>query len=361
MNRKKIIHVIASMNIGGAETFLMNVLKNTDINKYELIFVCYGYGENDYENDIEQLGGRIVKISVPKEIGYIKHMKELKKLFIDEKPDVVHAHTYYNSAFPMLVAKRLGIKTRITHSHSTRSDVKENLKQKIYKIITKHIINRCSNVFLSCGEEASKNIFYKSKKFDIIFNGIDINEFKFNEKERLIKRKELGIKSDEFVIGHVGRFVEVKNQSFLIKVFTEYLRKNQNSRLIFIGDGPLMGNIKEMSKESNIEEKILFLGKRRDVNKLYNVMDMFIFPSLYEGFPVTLVETQINGLTALVSNRVDSKVKRTEYINFFSIDDNISNIVNLIEKNKNKRNKYKSDAKKFDIKNTVQKLCQYYN
>lgn len=360
MNRKKIIHVIGSMNIGGAETFLMNVLKNIDTDKYELIFLCYGGSENDYEYDIEKLGGRIVKISEPRKVGYIKHMKELKNLFINENPDIIHAHTYYNSAFSILIAKRLGIKIRITHSHSMKSDVRENLMQGIYKLITKHIINNYSNVFLSCGEEASKNIFYKGKKIEIIYNGINTNEFIFSEEERVAKRKELGIKDDEFVIGHVGRFAEVKNQAFIVNVFTKYLKKNPNSKLIFVGDGPLINNIREMVNKNGIEEKVLFLGKRRDVNKLYNAMDIFIFPSLFEGFPVTLIETQVNGLKALVSDKVDSKVKKTDYIQFFNINDNILSVINLIEISKNERNKYKSDIKEFDIKNTVSKICEIY-
>lgn len=361
MNRKKIIHVIGNMNIGGAETFLINVLKNINIDKYELIFLCYGNNKSDYEDDIQKLGGRIIKISEPKKVGYIKHMKELKKVFMNENPDVVHAHTYYNSAFSMLVAKKIGIKTRITHSHSTESDVRKNLIHGIYELITRYIINNYSNIFLSCGEEASKNIFYKTKKVEIIYNGVNMKEFMFNEKERVNKRKELGILDDEFVIGHVGRFAEVKNQIFLINIFEEYLKRNPNSRLVFIGDGPLMDDIKKIANVKGIQGKTLFLGKRRDVNKLYNMMDMFVFPSLFEGFPVTLVETQINGLKALVSDKVDSKVKKTEYIQFFNINDDISNIIDLIELNKNDRNKYKITVQEFDIKNTVKNLCKYYN
>ena len=360
MKKRKIIHIIGSMNIGGAETFLMNILRNIDKERYEFVFVCYGEAKFDYEEEIKKEGARIERISIPKTVGFFRYIKELEELFIREKPDVVHAHTYYNSAFSMLAAKKVGIETRITHSHNTKSDVKEGIVYVIYKKIMKYIINKYSNVFLACGIDAGRAIFYKKNKYSVIYNGIETERFIFNKESRKLKREELGIKDDEFVIGNVARFMPVKNQSFLIDIFNEYLKINNKSKLILIGDGPTKEEIQKKVTKYNITEKVLFLGIRKDVNQLYNTMDLFVFPSLFEGFPVVLIETQINGLKALVSDNIDKTVKKSENIAFFDIVDSMDSILKLIEKNKEERKEKVYDLGELDIKNTLKVLCKYY-
>lgn len=360
MKKIKVLQIIGSMNIGGAETFLMNVLRKIDREIFEFILVCYGEETFDYEPEINKLGVKIVRIGKPSVVGYKQHYIEIKELINKIRPDVVHVHTYYNSGITMLAAKKCKIPVRITHSHSTKSNVSENLVYKVYTFVMKMLINKCSNVFLACGEDAGKALFYKNNKFEVIYNGIDVDKFVYNEEYRKNKREELCIDKNTFVIGHVGRYCPVKNHTLLIDIFNEYLKVNNDTKLVLVGDGEERVKIEEKIKTYGIQDKVIICGKRLDVNELYNAMDLFLFPSLFEGFPVTLIETQINGLQALASDVIDETVKQTDLIEFFDIKQSLEEIVKLINKNRKERAINSSNINKFDINNTINCLEKYY-
>lgn len=360
MKKIKVLQVIGSMNIGGAETFLMNVIRKIDKEKFEFVLVCYGDESFDYEPEINKYNIKIKRIGKPNVVGYKKHYNEIKELIKFEKPDVVHVHTYYNSGITILAAKKCKVPVRITHSHSTKSNVSENLIYKIYTFIMKRLINSCSNVFLACGKDAGKALFDKKNKFEVIYNGIDVDKFIYNEEYRKNKRNELKINDDIFLIGHVGRYCPVKNHMLLIDIFEQYLKVNNDAKLVLIGDGEERVNVEEKIQKYDIQDKVIICGKRLDVNELYNAMDLFLFPSLFEGFPVTLIETQINGLQTLASNVIDGTVKQTNFIEFFDINQPIENIIELIEKNRKMREINSLEVEKFDINNTIRCLEKYY-
>lgn len=358
----KILQVIGNMNRGGAETFLMNVLRNINREKFEFVFLCYKSDRCDYEKEIYDLGGRIVWIEQPSQYRIIRNVNNIIKVIKDEKIDVVHAHTYYNSCYAIIAAKMCKIRMRITHSHNTKSDVDVPIIKRMYFKISKYIINKFSTDKYACGEEAGKALFYG--EFKIIENGIEIEKFVYSEKTALEKRKEQNISEDATVIGHVGRFDKVKNHSFLIDIFCEFLKLNSNSILLLVGDGVLKNAMIEKTRKLGIKNKVIFLGIRSDVNELYNVMDLFVFPSIFEGLPVTLIEAQTNGLRALISKSISEDANITGTIEFIDLKEDKSKWANKIyEASQNTKRIDTIDIiknSKYDIKKNVRQIEEYY-
>ena len=315
----RILHVVGTMNRGGAETFLMNVLRNIDRSRFQFIFLCYGEEKFDYEDEIIKLGGKIVRTPDVKNIGILKHIKNIQEMLLRERINIVQAHTCFNSVFSLIAAKNVGIKCRVAHSHNTLSESGASLAKKIYFNFSKFIINRYSTDYLACGRDAGNYLFYEKSKFTIVSNGIILDDFYYREPVRIKLRKDLKISNSTSVLLHVGRFDEQKNQSFLIDVFIEYQKMNSDAKLIFVGDGILRPDIEGRVADLDAKEKIIFLGKRSDVSDLYNIADVFVFPSLHEGLPVTLVEAQTNGLACFISDSIDTSTKLTDCVSFYSL------------------------------------------
>jgi glycosyltransferase involved in cell wall biosynthesis len=218
----------------------------------------------------------------------------------------------------MIAGKRVGVKVRITHSHNTKSEEFPSAIKKIYFAISKLVINGYSTSYFACGQEAGNSLFY-SGRFTIIDNGINVKDFKFRRTTRDKLRAELKIPKDFNIVLHVGRFDEQKNHSFLIDVYAEYHKVNPRSKLVLVGAGALKEYIEQKVHDLSIQDDVMFLGKRSDVNRLYSAADIFLFPSLHEGLPVTLVEAQANGLICLVSDVIDKSTKLTECVHFYSL------------------------------------------
>lgn len=313
-----ILQVVGGLDRGGVETLFLNIYKNIDKKRFQFVFLCYGNDPFDYEEEVLKLGAKIVRLPQPK--NPFTHIKQVEEVIRKENISIVHSHTYYNSAFIMMAAKRCGVKLRITHSHNTKDNKPQNWKRKMYAYICKKLIRFYTTDFVACGQEAGEALFGKKKSFKIVHNGIAIDAFRWNEKVRREYREQFQVPEDQIVIGHVGRFQEQKNHSFLIDIFKEYTKLNSNTKLFLIGTGELQETIKNKVKEEKLENKVEFLNSRNDVASLYQMMDLFLFPSLYEGLPVTLVETQVAGLKSLVSNHVTKEVKFTNAIEFFDLE-----------------------------------------
>ncbi len=362
MKKIRVLHVIAGMNMGGAETFLMNVFRNINRSKFEFYFLCYGTKKFDYENEIKELGGHIIRMKLHGFVNFWKNISAIKKIIKENKIDVVHAHTYFNSMFAIYAAHECNVKRIITHSHSTFSESNPSIIKKVYFCIAKYIINKYSNIYLACGKDAGESLFYKKNKFSIIYNGIDLDKFIFNRNMREEKRKELKIKDDEFVIGHIGRFDKVKNHNFILQIFDEFLKLKPNTKLILVGDGILKNEIKNKANELGIKNNVFFLGKRKDVNCLYSAMDVLLFPSLFEGLPITLIEAQTNGLPIVASDSIDSNVNITNEIDFFSLNNDASEWATELSKKIGIRYDYIENIKRseYNMKDNIFKLEKIY-
>lgn len=362
MKKVKVLEVIGSMNMGGAETLLMNIFKNIDRKKFEMIFLCYGNQKFDYEDELTNLGEKIIRISKPTS-NIFKNVKQIKKVIKDNSIDVVHCHTYFNSMYALIAAKQCKIKKRITHSHNTISEKNPSILKKIYFFVSKLVINLYSTDFLACGKEAGEALFFRNQNFKIIDNGIILDRFYYDSEIREKKRKELKLPDGYQVIGHVGRFEEAKNHEFLVDLFDEYHKKHKKSILLLIGDGSLRTSIEKKIREKHLQNKIFLLLKRSDVNEIYNAMDLFLFPSLYEGLPVVLIEAQTNGLPIVASDTIDKDSDYTKTISFLSLNEDKNVWINEIEDRIGKRvdNKKIMENSKYNIKNTVSQIEEIYS
>ena len=264
------------------------------------------------------------------------------------------------SGFPLFAAWLAGAKVRILHNHTT--DTKTEGFRTILKRVLRPFAKLFANRYWACSNLAGEWMYGKkavqSGKITIIPNAIDLERFAFNSYKRKSLRKKLGL-DDKFVLGHIGRFVYQKNHSFLIDVFEEVVRVKPEARLMLIGDGELRKTIEEKVVNLGLQDKVLFLGNRNDVADLYNVMDVFLLPSHYEGLPVVGVEAQANGLKCIMSDQVTEECRLTDNVYFISINQKARKWVDEIVKDEKKRNREVIEKIKragFDIRESAKKL-----
>lgn len=315
----RVLHVFASLNMGGAESMIMSLYRKIDKNNIQFDFVVNDSNEPyHFEEEVESLGGRVFR--VPKYIGknHISYVSVWKKL-LKEHPEwnILHCH-HTSVAFAFFgLAKKMGMVT-IAHSHTSGGDgsLKSFVKRGLRKTLAKK-----ADYLLACSNESAQWMF-KSKKDRafVLKNSLDGNCFKYDKEKRDIIRRKLGLQ-DEIVLGHVGRFDNNKNQEFVINVFKELRNLNVNAKLLLIGEGEQKALLEEKVKEFELSSQVNFMGVRKDVYELLQAMDVFVFPSYYEGLPVTLIEAQASGLPCFISNTISQEVKVTELIEFLSLDD----------------------------------------
>ncbi|MBQ9265869.1 MAG: glycosyltransferase family 1 protein [Bacilli bacterium] len=327
MEENKVIRVaqiIGHACDGGVESVIMNYYRHIDRSKVQFDFFVDGTSNIINKKEIESMGGRVTIIPYIKH--YFKCMKALKKAFKENHYDIVHSNMNTLSVFYLRMAKKCGIKVRIAHSHTT-SNKKEHLRNFI-KNVLKLFSKTYATHYFACSELAGRYMFgdkaYARGQVIIIQNGIEIEKFRFSEDNRNLIRKKLGIDDDTFVIGHVGRFVEQKNHTFLVKIFYEVLKDRSNSKLLLIGDGPLKEDIIKKCEDLNISNKVIFLGTTSEINMYYSAMDCFLFTSLYEGLGMVLIEAQINGLYCVASKNVPPNVDISNNVLFLSLNERVN-------------------------------------
>lgn len=360
----RVAHIIGKWLGGGVESVVMNYYRHIDRTKIQFDFLCDEDSTNIPYEEIEQLGGRVILIPPYQKV--FKYQKELIRIFKENNYKIVHSHINTLSVFPLRAAKKAGVKVRIAHSHSTtnKKEWKKNLLKQVLRLFSKVYATDC----MCCSELAGRWLFgdkaYESGKVYLLNNAIDLDKFKYNEKLRKEKRKELGISDDTLVIGHIGRFVAQKNHTFLIDIFNEVHKKNNNSVLLLAGQGPLMEEIKNKVKELKLNDSVRFLGQRNDVNELYQAFDVFCLPSLYEGLPVVGVEAQASGLLCILSNAMTKETKVFDITKFISLNntpkDWADSILDDVKKYKRIDTSKEMTSKNFNIKEEAKKLEKYY-
>lgn len=356
----RILQVVNVMDRAGLETMLMNYYRNIDRKKIQFDFLVHRNIQGAYDNEIESLGGKIYKAPRLMPQNYIKYFKFMKNFF-DEHAEykIVHSHIDAMSTFPLRAAKKSNIKVRIAHSHSSKLD--KDLKLPI-KYISKKLLPIYATDFFACGKKAGDFLF-KNKNFKLVNNAIDLAKFKFNEEIRKETRDSFGIEEDTLVIGHVGRYIYIKNQSFLIDVFSNVLKINNNSCLLLIGAGEDEKMLRDKVKKLNIESKVKFLIDRADVNRLYQIMDYFVMPSLFEGLPVVAIEAQANGLPCIFSDKISKEVLLISNSIMLSLDlgaqEWARQIVNICKQRQLDAQKKLSEFN-YDIKLESEKLADIY-
>lgn len=356
-----VLLVVGTMDRGGVEMMLMNILRYIDKSRFELIFLCFEDKKYDFEDEILALGSKIIITPDVKEVGVSQHIQNLRDIISSEKIAIVHAHTYFNSMFSILAAKLEGVKVRITHSHNTKSEESMSIAKKVYSVVAKATINMLSTAYFACGVDAGRAMYYVMNKFTVINNGIPLEEFRYDKSARKKLRSHFKIAADETVLMNVGRFELQKNHTFLIDIYAEYLKLNPNSKLALLGDGSLREEIESKVETLGIQSKVIFMGKRSDVNKLYSLADVLLLPSLHEGLPVTMVEAQANGLRCVVSSEVDKEAGFTECVKFFPLSDSAKEWAMFIYNNPTDRIDTKSmKGGKYDIEKQVSVIESLY-
>ena len=303
----KILHIVSDLDINsGAMNVVMNYYRNIDRSEVQFDFGYFNKMQGTYEEEIRTLGGNVFYLGRPSLL--FKYQKRLRVFFENHKGDykVVHCHPIWASIIVGMAAKRTGIKRIIQHSHSTR--LGNNKASVIRNRVLLFVMGFFATDYVACSEDAAK-LMGKRSNVQIIHNAIDCERFSFSSKNRKDIRRQFGISDKELLIGHVGRFSEEKNHSFLLSVFGVLLQKHPDSRLILVGDGPLKKQIEDRIEQSSLSSKVLLIGKRTDIPALLSSMDVFVFPSKYEGVPFAIVEAQFCGLPCVISSAVTKEIE----------------------------------------------------
>lgn len=316
----RVAHVIGKWLGGGVEAVVMNYYRNIDHNKIQFDFICDDDSTNIPYEEIEKLGGKVML--VPPYQKPFKYHKTLKKILKEGNYKIVHSHINTLSVFSLFAAKCAGVPVRIAHNHSTTN--KKEWKKNLLKQFLRPFVKVFATDYFACTEHAGRWAF-GNKKFEkgkvfVLNNAIELGKFQYDVKLRREKRKEFKINDNTLVVGHAGRFVTQKNHNYIIDVFNEVHKKNSDSILMLVGQGPLMDEIKNKVKKLKLDDCVMFLGQRNDINELYQVFDIFLFPSLYEGLGMVLVEAQVSGLPCLASTEVPCIAKVTENLDFIDLD-----------------------------------------
>lgn len=366
MSKKRVLHVYNVMNIGGAETFIMNVFRKIDKSKINFEFLCISPNNGTYDEEIKSLGGTIHHIENLNIKNPISLINKVTTFLKENGPfDAIHLPIQFYSGIFCICAKKAGIRQIIVHSHSASDKTINNPLRCVYLGFMRYLINKFATVKLACGKDAGDFLFGANSDFEVLYNGIDLSRFNdvnINETEKL--RKKLKI-NNEIIIGHIGRFAPVKNHQFFITLSKQLKSKKINFKILLVGNGQEYENFKEKIRHEKLSDYFILVGQQQQTEIYYSLFDVLVMPSLYEGFPVTMVEAMASGLNCVVS---DSITKEVDIIKnrctFLSLNDDINTWCNEIIKKAKKNNKQTDlnvlKNSGFSIETTTKKLFDVY-
>lgn len=337
---------------------LMNYYRHMDREKIQFDFLEHRRDRAAYDDEIETLGGRIFRL--PRLNPLSSDYFHALNAFFAAHPEyrIVHSHLDCMSAYPLCAAKNAKVPVRIAHAHSTSQDRNWKL---VFKLISKKLISLYTTDLFACSADAGEWMF-GTKDVHILPNAIDIERYAFNLLIRNQTKKALGL-DDAFVIGHIGRFSAVKNHSFLTDIFAQIKRQEPNSKLLLVGAGSEMQAVQQKVKTLGLGADVIFTGVRNDVANLMQAMDVFVFPSLYEGLGIVLIEAQAAGLPCVVSDTIPREAYLTDLVTAEKLS---SSVEKWAEKILKKRDFPRTDrrdeiaAHGFDITTEAVKLQEFY-
>lgn len=300
----------------------MNIYNNIDREKVQFDFIVTPEDRKDLYDQVEQMGGRV--FVCPKYTGknYFAYFKWWDS-FLKEHPEyhVMHGHVRSTAAIYLRIAKKHGLVT-IAHSHSTSNG--KGLSSVVKDVMQLPIRYQADYLF-ACSDKAGKWLFGEKaltrSNYRMIPNGIDLKRFAFCEEKRQQMRQKLGIAEDTFVLGHIGRITVPKNHQFLVELFADYYKENRNSKLLLVGDGELFETVQRQCTQLGISDAVIMVGSKTNTEDYYQAMDVFVFPSLWEGLPVSVVEAQANGLKCLLSDVITHDVDLTDQIKYLALNE----------------------------------------
>ena len=369
MKKIRVLHILDELNTGGAERIVVSYFQNIDRDRFQWDFIITRYADPNkkglLEPIVEELGGKIYRVT-RKRKNYIKNITETAKIIKNGNYDIVHSHLDELSAYYLSAAKKAGVPVRICHSHLAGADrgkavelLCRYLKPKLEKTVTDRF---------ACGIEAGKALWGAEAVADgnvhIMRNAIRTDKFYFNQAIRERVRTNLGI-ADRFVIGTVGRLSYQKNSTFLIEIMKELHKMQSTAILLIVGEGDQRTAMEDLVSRYELQDNVVFLGGRNDVNEIMMGLDAFLLPSRFEGLPIVLIEAQCTGLPCLVSDRVTREVKVNGNVRYLPIDnaEKLWAEESIIVSQKDKRENAVSQIKEagYEITTAAKDLEIYYS
>lgn len=357
---ERILQMIGSLNVGGSQTMLLNLYRNIDRERIQFDFILDHPQERYFADEVESLGGRIYELPgfrgdnameiVRAWDGFLSEHKEYK---------ILHSHVRSYASIYLPIAKKHGLKT-VIHSHSTSNGT--GISSLVKQLLQRPLRNQ-ADVLMACSVESGQWLFGKDvtkrDNFLVLPNAIDTDKFRLPPDVREAYRKELGI-SHKLVIGHVGRFHPTKNQSFLVDVLKLVREAGEDAVLLLVGDGELRAQVEEKAAATGLSDSVIITGNRRDVPQLLQAMDVFAFPSIWEGLPVTLIEAQAASLPCLVSDSVGQAAHISPLVRRLSIDNAEHWAAAILERPEKRDVRDYIIKAGFDVKQSAQSLTGLY-
>lgn len=328
--RKKVLVIAAKLHIGGAEKVARDIAFYADAQKYELHYLVFGDAVGAYELQLREHGYPVFHMAEPFE-NYPRFLRDMWKLLKAHRYDVVHAHNMFNCGLTMMMARLAGVPVRIAHAHSALADGGGVVK-KVYETVMRTLILGCATDLVGCGVKAGQRLFGGKafeKRGNLILNGIDVASFAYDEGKRTAIRAELGA-GDRFIIGHCGHLLAVKNQSFLLDLMPLVLERKPDAMLLMLGEGEDRPMLERKIRDMNLQNHVVMTGNVSNVADYLSTMDVFVFPSLFEGLPLSILEVQANGLPCVISDSVPEDVFLTDLIRPLSLKQDKQDWLNAI-------------------------------
>ena len=328
----RVLHVFGKLELGGAESRIMDIYRHIDRSKVQFDFVVHTPDRGYFEDEIIKMGGRVFRVPRFRLFNIISYKKAFREFFEDYGNEftVVHGHMTSTASIYLPIAKKAGVRTTVAHARSAGVD--PGVKGFITRMLRKNLWKKADYLF-TCSKKAGISVFGQ-KAVDkglvrFVPNAIRVGLFAFNSKYRDDIRKEYGI-NDRFVVGHVGRLHYSKNHEYLIDIFAELIRMYDDAKeadkglrpaLLLVGDGPLRVDIEERISSLGITDDVILAGNQKDIYRFYDAMDCFVYPSRYEGLPGTVVEAQSSGLRCIISDSICEEVHLTDLLTVRSINE----------------------------------------
>ena len=355
---------------GGQEAFVFEVLENIDMADLQIdCLTAYEWGNEKYRQIVESKGGAAYELNLPFQPGKSRMniAEPFREFLQDHAYDVIHIHSGSISALAVMasVADKAGVKKVIVHSHCTGDN--DNLKHKVLRFMASFSMSKHVTTYCACSKEAAEWKFVSryARQACIIKNGIDTERFAFNPNKRKEYRKKLGLNEECFVVGHVGRFSYQKNQAFLIEIFKHLTERMPTSKLLLVGDGEDREKLETQLNELNLTDKVILTGNVTNVQDYLQVMDVFVLPSRFEGFPIVAVEAQNAGLPVVLSDTITPDVKLTDEMTFLNLKNTPvstwADIVLQFKSHKRKDGAEKIKNAGYDIISTAETIRMLYH
>lgn len=365
----RILNLFTVMNRGGAETLVMNLYRHIDRSKIQFDFLVHREQRGVFDDEIEKMGGRIYRMCPISFTNILEYKKKLELFFREHHEEylIIHSHMSEMGYFVFKEAIKYKIPVRILHAHSAPDRHYGTPLIRFKRIFRNYFAKEMCNMatdYFTCSNVAAAWLFksHPSVKFHFLRNAVDSLSFSYDKDKSHSLKQKMGIK-DFFVIGHVGNFTLAKNHTYLIDIFFAFNKKHPKSVLLLVGSGGLKEKIELKVKQYNLQEKVHFLGVRSDVKDLMQVFDVLVFPSLYEGLPVSLIEAQAAGLPCIVSENIAPETKITDDYIPVSITQPAENWIPFIDKYMDYERKDTSAMIKsagFDVVSCAEELSNFY-